>query len=315
MNVNKCKFFATQFVRMNKQLFLQMKYRLLWLPPLAGLIIFVTVYASSKKNGTVPPETRYEASLRLIGHRLLLSAGDSESRVMPIRQLSKNTYIIQFEKPLALQPDSVFDIVTKTIKYASLPADFTAEVRSCAGNEIMYSFVMSHVDSNTIVPCLGRQLPVDCYTIAITFDGNKTNGANTTVLWMGALVVLLGAWSFFLYRRSRKMTVPGTAVAVPEETVSFGKSILYPGRRMLESGGEKIELTDKEAKLLHILALSPNTTVNRDTLQKEVWENEGVIVTRSLDVFISRLRKKLDKDPGVRLTNVHGKGYKLEIIS
>jgi len=43
-----------------------------------------------------------------------------------------------------------------------------------------------------------------------------------------------------------------------------------------------------------------------------VWENEGVIVTRSLDVFISRLRKKLEKDPNVRLTNVHGKGYKLE---
>ena len=66
---------------------------------------------------------------------------------------------------------------------------------------------------------------------------------------------------------------------------------------------------------MHLLALSPNNTLDRDKLQKEVWENEGVIVTRSLDVFISRLRKKLEKDPNVRLTNVHGKGYKLEIDS
>ena len=48
-------------------------------------------------------------------------------------------------------------------------------------------------------------------------------------------------------------------------------------------------------------------------MQKEVWENEGVIVTRSLDMFISKLRKKLNKDPLVNIVNIHGIGYKLEI--
>ncbi|HZI54739.1 MAG TPA: winged helix-turn-helix domain-containing protein, partial [Chitinophagaceae bacterium] len=47
----------------------------------------------------------------------------------------------------------------------------------------------------------------------------------------------------------------------------------------------------------------------------KVWENEGVIVTRSLDVFISKLRKKLERGSGVKLVNVHGKGYKLEILT
>ena len=55
-----------------------------------------------------------------------------------------------------------------------------------------------------------------------------------------------------------------------------------------------------------------NTIIYREQLQKDVWENEGVIVTRSLDVFISKLRKKLEKDPAIRIVNVHGKGYKLE---
>ena len=72
-------------------------------------------------------------------------------------------------------------------------------------------------------------------------------------------------------------------------------------------------LTPKESKLLHILSLSPNVVIDRSILQKEIWENEGVIVTRSLDMFISKLRKKLDKDASITIVNIHGVGYKLEI--
>lgn len=50
-------------------------------------------------------------------------------------------------------------------------------------------------------------------------------------------------------------------------------------------------------------------------LQKEVWINDGVIVTRSLDMFVSKLRKKLDKDPSVNIINIHGIGYKLEVVN
>ncbi|HAI85207.1 MAG TPA: transcriptional regulator, partial [Chitinophagaceae bacterium] len=45
------------------------------------------------------------------------------------------------------------------------------------------------------------------------------------------------------------------------------------------------------------------------------WEDEGVIVGRSLDMFISKLRKKLEIDPSISITVVRGSGYKLEIVS
>ena len=53
--------------------------------------------------------------------------------------------------------------------------------------------------------------------------------------------------------------------------------------------------------------------IGRDQLMKEVWEDEGVIVGRSLDMFVSKLRKKLQADPRASILNVHGKGYKLVI--
>jgi len=78
-------------------------------------------------------------------------------------------------------------------------------------------------------------------------------------------------------------------------------------------GSEVISLTDKECKILELLNKNFGELIPRETLMQEVWINEGVITGRSLDMFVSKLRKKLSSDPELRITNVHGKGYKLEI--
>lgn len=54
-----------------------------------------------------------------------------------------------------------------------------------------------------------------------------------------------------------------------------------------------------------------NLVIDRNQLLKEGWEDEGVITGRSLDVYVSKLRKKLEKDPAVSIANIHGKGYRL----
>lgn len=91
--------------------------------------------------------------------------------------------------------------------------------------------------------------------------------------------------------------------------------MLFDARnRKLVINGKAIDLTGTETRVLNIFASSPNQTVERSRLQKEIWEDQGVIVGRSLDMFISKLRKKLEPEPGVSLVVVRGKGYKLEIM-
>jgi two-component system, OmpR family, response regulator len=74
-----------------------------------------------------------------------------------------------------------------------------------------------------------------------------------------------------------------------------------------------IELTNKEAKLLRLFCANLNNVITRDTIQKAIWEDEGYFVGRSMDVFISRLRKLIKDDPAVSILNVHGVGYKLQV--
>jgi DNA-binding response OmpR family regulator len=85
--------------------------------------------------------------------------------------------------------------------------------------------------------------------------------------------------------------------------------------RKLIINGKTIDLTKTETRVLRIFALTPNEAIERNRLQKEIWEDEGVIVGRSLDMFISKLRKKLEPDPTIKIAVIRGKGYKLEISS
>ena len=76
---------------------------------------------------------------------------------------------------------------------------------------------------------------------------------------------------------------------------------------------ERTELTGKEAELLHLLYRQANSTIDRGIILKEVWGDEGDYVGRTLDVYISKLRKKLEADNRLKIINLRGIGYKLII--
>ena len=77
------------------------------------------------------------------------------------------------------------------------------------------------------------------------------------------------------------------------------------------SGGPAQTLTHREADVLAYLLDRPNTLVRRDELLRAVWGDDDYFMGRSLDVFISRLRKRLADAPAVRIENVHGVGFVL----
>jgi DNA-binding response OmpR family regulator len=130
---------------------------------------------------------------------------------------------------------------------------------------------------------------------------------------------LLGALSFlafvgFMFLRSVKSrkALPGSQ---PTGMFTLGSMSFDAETRKLMINGNSIDLTKTETRVLRIFALSPNEAIERSLLQKEIWEDEGIIVGRSLDMFISKLRKKLEFDPNIKIVVIRGKGYKLEILS
>ena len=95
---------------------------------------------------------------------------------------------------------------------------------------------------------------------------------------------------------------------------SIGQYKFYPEQNKLVKAATEISLSKKECELLALFVANPNKIIKRDELTKKVWEDHGVFVGRSLDTYISKLRKKLQEDASIKLTNVHGVGYKLEVL-
>lgn len=80
---------------------------------------------------------------------------------------------------------------------------------------------------------------------------------------------------------------------------------------LLLNGTKKYSLTAKESDLLRALAMKLNTIVERDAILQSVWGEDSYYNARSMDVYVSKLRKYFRSDPSISIVNVHGKGYKL----
>ncbi len=82
-------------------------------------------------------------------------------------------------------------------------------------------------------------------------------------------------------------------------------------RQVLAINGEQTKLTTKESELLALLCAHANEVLQRDLALKTIWIDDNYFNARSMDVYITKLRKHLKADPSIEINNVHGKGYRL----
>lgn len=91
----------------------------------------------------------------------------------------------------------------------------------------------------------------------------------------------------------------------------FGGFKLHYDEQILEGPKGKNKLTSKENELLRILAAEMNKLVNRSHALKQIWGDDSYFNARSMDVYLSKIRKLLKDDPTVQIITVHGEGFKL----
>ncbi|WP_250432633.1 response regulator transcription factor [Hanstruepera flava] len=96
----------------------------------------------------------------------------------------------------------------------------------------------------------------------------------------------------------------------------IGKFDLNSKLRFLTyDGGEQIKLSPKENELLRLLALHENDLMPRELALTKIWRDDNYFTSRSMDVYIAKLRKYLKLDPKVEILNIHGEGFRLVINS
>lgn len=271
---------------------------------------------------TYSTEQHIRAFLRVIGHQMLLSSADSTSRVLPIIKTG-NQYQIQFESDLQLDPAELIYVADSVMNQEGVSSSYLVEVKACETQEVVHSYEVKSETNLGLLPCRGRILPKACYQIYVTFPdgvlfqdlsqyatvkGSKTEVVNSSekgsyVMFLFAAIPLL-ALSFSVWKKKKQPNKEATNI-VEIGAYQFDKHTL-----LLLFEEITVELTSKEADLLLLLFDSVNETVERKEILKQVWADEGNYVGRTLDVYISKLRKKLKFDPNIKIMNIRGVGYK-----
>jgi hypothetical protein len=253
--------------------------------------------------------SRREILLRRLGHELLLDSGDSTSRVLPVKKIAENEYQIRFEKDLTFLPDSLVNTTRRLLAKDPLTNNYIVNVRNCDNSSVAYGYAISENKKDDIVACIGREQLKACYMVNVKFKPAGIATAKNGYL-VGSLSVLAFVGLMLFRTVKQGATTPGDETS---GVLTLGPMLFDAEKRRLKISGNTVDLTGTETRILKILALSPNETIERTRLQKEIWEDEGIVVGRSLDMFISKLRKKLEPDPHIKIAVIRGKGYKLEI--
>lgn len=279
----------------------------------AILLFFISSVSAQNQQD----ERHIEVSLRMIGHQVLLSSKDSISRVLPIVK-ENGRYKIVFESEFDFKPEELVATFDRVVKETGIAKSYIVEVEACETREVVYIFEMGYNEKANVIPCGGRDVPRSCYSILFTLmdpvslsdvsGGTSDNSAIQVGLVTYSLISLLLVFfvGFFIFLWQNRPS----AIKDPN-LIRLGAYQFDKRNTELLFKNKKTELTSKEADLLLLLHNSVNTGIEREVILNEVWGDEGDYVGRTLDVFISKLRKKLEGDSSVKIVNIRGVGYKL----
>ena len=152
--------------------------------------------------------------------------------------------------------------------------------------------------------CGTRPQPTGCYEVVIQFLPSEKQDAALGWSWLMMAIFLLLVILFIVRQKQAK-------IQVDKNKIKLGDYLYDPKKMVLIRKEQTTVLTSKENELLSLLNEYANQTVTKENILNKVWGDEGHYVGRTLDVYISKLRKKLENDPSIKLKNIRGVGYKL----
>lgn len=251
--------------------------------------------------------TKINLALRRTADGLLRASGDSTSNIPAVERVREGVWRVMLEQPFDYE--RLPALLQASLDRYGISRSYEVAVRRCADATIDLGYHQFDLLQDKLVPCSGREMSEGCHYIEITFAGAAGTGIPMGGRIGISLLALLGAAGLWLILRRKQ---PMASEEDKIQWITFGNCRLDLAGQTLICGDIRQSLTFREAKLLGLFAAHPDEVIERDQILRDVWADEGVLVGRSVDVFVSRLRKKLAADPSVAIVAVHGVGYRLE---
>lgn len=225
--------------------------------------------------------------------KILLVEDDEALRFIVKDNLEENNYDVQAaengEVALQLFKSASFDLIILDVMLPKIDGFQVAEKIRNSNNQIPIIFLTAR---------------------SMTEDKIKglTIGGDDYIPKPFSMEELLLKIKIFLRR-----SLAHPAVMANPSSIKIGQFVFVPDELSLSLNGNVRSLTLKEAELLKYFSGHSNRVLSRNEILEKVWGSDDYFLGRSLDVFISRLRKYLKDDPGIKIINLHGVGFRFSV--
>jgi len=252
----------------------------------------------------------YDANATAFDHKVsaaLYSAADSMSSKASVQKRSSNYFYVTTNAPVTSK--TVDTLIQKALSEKNIDLDYEIGVYNAEDDSLIH---VTSVKSTSELPFQDLQIEPDNVqkNFAVIFPTRKNFLFGQTDLWMLlALIAVLLFWSGF-----HLVKLESTDHSeINNHLIQLGNCSLDFHNQYLTVNGDIYQLTYKENKILQLFFENPNQVIEREIFLEKVWEKDGFFVARSMDVFISKIRKYLKSDETIRIENLRAIGYRLHV--
>ena len=255
-------------------------------------------------------------ALRQVGHQLLALEGNDSISIPPILHLDPQVFLLELGQ--SFYYDTLPPLLHVALADLGMGKEnYYVSIKDCEADSLILGYDVRQFLAGK-VPCIGRQQYVECNHIYVTFP-NREQKELSNSHWVYLLVAPF-LLSLYLFSKKVKLStnkeqqmIQMPILETESKLQHFGHCKLDASNQYLYIKEERKSLTYREAKLLKYFVDHANQLLKREKILEDVWEDERIIVGRSLDVFVSRLRKLLKDDATLQIKTVHGIGYRLVV--
>ncbi|XOV91269.1 MAG: winged helix-turn-helix domain-containing protein [Bacteroidota bacterium] len=265
---------------------------------LVGLICIQTIWFTKAYNANV---IQFEHSVSVA----LFTVADTMSEHAVVEKRSSNYFYVKMNCPASSQ---VIDtLIRKEFSMRNLNLDYALGVYNVEDDSLIHGNYVSASSPTIFHNYDEKKLDLCNKDFAVLFPNKESYMLGKMDLWMYTSFFLILISSVFVHFISTKRGQN----KVRNQAIKLGNSSLDFHNRQLVVYDLTHQLTYKEFKIIKLFFENPNQIIERNVFLEQVWEKDGFFVERSMDVFISKIRKYLATDQKLKIENLRSIGYRL----
>ncbi len=239
----------------------------------------------------------------------LYAVADTMSDQAIVEKRSPNYFYVKMGCPASSQ--LIDTLIRKEFSMRNLQLDYELGIYNAEDDTLVHGKYVAASDIDSETHLTEKEMELCNKDFAVLFPDQGKFVLSQMDTWLYSSLVFLILSSVLFHSLGHK--VFGNKSYSKKQLIRLGHSQLDRHNQYLIVHGKIFQLTYKENKILQLLFQHPNQVIERQIFLQEVWEKDGFFVERSMDVFISRIRKYLKADSSLKIENLRSIGYRLHV--